>query len=59
MKKFVLGDVVNTEKGRRGVVRAIFRSKDGQQLYAIEKDGALDFVEEARLSPAPRIELAA
>ncbi|WP_024509002.1 hypothetical protein [Bradyrhizobium sp. ARR65] len=59
MKKFVLGDVVNSDKGRRGIVRAIFRSKDGQQLYAIEKDGSLDFIEEARLSPAPRIELAA
>ena len=59
MKKFALGDVVNSDKGRRGIVRAIFRSKEGQQLYAIEKDGTLDFVEEARLSPAPRIELAA
>ena len=26
MKKFSLGDVVNSDKGRRGIVRAIFRS---------------------------------
>jgi hypothetical protein len=36
MKKFALGDVVNSDKGRRGVVRAAFKSKDGQQFYAVE-----------------------
>lgn len=59
MKKFALGDVVNSDKGRRGVVRAAYKSREGQQFYAVEKDGAMDFLEEARLSLAPRVELAA
>ena len=59
MKKFALGDVVNSDKGRRGVVRAAYKSRDGQQFYAVEKDGAMDFLEEDRLTPAPRVELAA
>lgn len=59
MKKFALGDVVNSDKGRRGVVRAAYRSKDGQQFYAVERDGAMDYLEEDRLTPAPRVELAA
>jgi hypothetical protein len=59
MAKFALGDVVNSDRGRRGVVRAVFKSKEGQQLYAVEKDGAMDFLEEDRLTAAPRVELAA
>lgn len=59
MRKFALGDVVNSDKGRRGVVRAAYRTKEGQQFYAVEKDGAMDYLEEERLSPAPRVELAA
>lgn len=59
MRKFALGDVVNSDKGRRGVVRAAFKSREGQQFYAVEKDGAVDYLEEDRLSPAPRVELAA
>ena len=59
MKKFALGDVVNSDKGRRGVVRAAYLSKEGQQFYAVEKDGAIDHLEEDRLTLAPRVELAA
>ena len=59
MKKFALGDVVNSDKGRRGVVRAAYRTKEGQQFYAVEKDGAIDHLEEDRLTLAPRVELAA
>lgn len=59
MAKFALGDVVNSDKGRRGVVRAAYRSREGQQFYAVEKDGAMDFLEENRLTLAPRVELAA
>ncbi|KGJ66866.1 hypothetical protein BJA5080_08369 [Bradyrhizobium diazoefficiens SEMIA 5080] len=59
MRKFALGDVVNSDKGRRGVVRAAYKSREGQQFYAVEKDGAMDYLEEDRLSPAPRVELAA
>ena len=39
--------------------RSAYRSKEGQQFYAVEKDGAMDYLEEDRLSPAPRVELAA
>ena len=59
MARFALGDVVNSDKGRRGVVRAVFKSKEGQQCYAVEKDGAMDFMEEEKLTAAPRVEIAA
>jgi len=59
MAKYALGDVVNSDRGRRGIIRAAFKSREGQQFYAVEKDGAMDFLEEERLTPAPRIELAA
>ena len=59
MKKLALGDVVNSDKGHRGVVRAAYKSREGQQFYAVEKDGAIDHLEEDRLSLAPRVELAA
>ena len=45
MRKFALGDVVNSDKGRRGVVRAAYLSKEGQQFYAVEKDGTMDYLE--------------
>ena len=50
MAKFMLGDVVKREKTGFGTVRAIFLSKEGAQMYAVEKEGSFDFVEEARLS---------
>jgi len=59
MAKFALGDVVNSDRGRRGIIRAAFKSREGQQFYVVEKDGAMDFLEEERLTAAPRIELAA
>lgn len=59
MAKFTLGDVVNSDRGRRWVIRAVFKSIEGQQFYVVEKAGAMDLLEEERLSRAPRIELAA
>jgi hypothetical protein len=50
MTKFALGDIVRKIKGGDGVVRAIFTTKDGELTYAIEKEGALDFVDETKLS---------
>jgi hypothetical protein len=50
MAKYMLGDVVKKEKTGFGTVRAIFLTKEGAQMYAIEKEGSFDFVEEARLS---------
>jgi hypothetical protein len=59
MAKFKLGDVVKKERGGLGVVRAVFVNKDGVQMYAVEKDGTIDFLHEPRLSPEETIELAA
>ena len=41
------------------VVRAIFMTIDGELRYAVENEGALDFVEEASLSASPKTDLAA
>jgi hypothetical protein len=49
MAKFTPGDVVRKNKGGDCVVRAIFTTKEGQLMYAIEKEGALDLVDEAKL----------
>ena len=58
MAKYKVGDVV-TKDSKSVIVRAIFTTVEGQLRYAVEKDGELDFVEEARLSPSPKGTLAA
>jgi len=45
--------------GGDGVVRAIFTTKDGELTYAVEKEGALDFVDETELLLQRKPELAA
>ena len=59
MAKFAIGDVVKKDKEGSGIVRAIFTTMTGNLCYAIEHEGALDFVEEARLSASPKNDLAA
>jgi hypothetical protein len=59
MAKFRIGDVVSTDAGLTGIVRAIFATIEGEPRYAVENDGALDFVCEARLSLRPEVTLAA
>jgi hypothetical protein len=59
MAKYAIGDVVKKNNGRSGVVRAIFKTMVGELCYAVEHEGALDFVEEAKLSPASKTDLAA
>ena len=59
MAKFAIGDVVKKDKGGSGVVRAIYTTMAGELCYAVEHEGALDFVEEARLSASPKNDLAA
>jgi hypothetical protein len=59
MAKFALGDVVRKTRGGDGVVRAIFTTNDGELTYAVEKEGALDFVDETELSHPRESELAA
>ena len=59
MANFAIGDVVNKDKGRTGTVRAIFTTMAGELCYAVEHEGAVDFVEEAKLSDSPKTDLAA
>ena len=59
MAKFAIGDVVKRDKGRTGTVRAIFTTMAGELCYAVEHEGAVDFVEEAKLSDSPKTDLAA
>ena len=59
MAKFKLGDAVKNERGGRGVVRAVFVNREGVRMYAVEKDGSFDFVDEPRLSLEEITELAA
>ena len=58
MAKYEVGDVV-TKDNKSVIVRAIFTTFEGQLRYAVEKDGELDFVEEASLSPSPKSTVAA
>jgi len=59
MAKYAIGDIVKKSNGRIGVVRAIFKTMAGELCYAVEHEGALDFVDEAKLSPSTRTDLAA
>jgi hypothetical protein len=59
MAKYAIGDVVKKDNGRSAVVRAIFTTMDGELRYAVENEGALDFVKEARLTASPNNNLAA
>jgi hypothetical protein len=59
MASYRIGETVKKAKGGSGVVRAIFTTMEGEQRYAVENDGALDFVDEANLSPVSQVELAA
>jgi hypothetical protein len=59
MAKYAIGDVVTKNNKSSVVVRAIFTTVEGQLRYAVESEGALDFVEEDRLSPSPNSNLAA
>ena len=59
MARYAIGDVVKKNNGRSGVVRAIFKTMAGELCYAVEHEGAVDFVEEAKLSPSAKTDLAA
>ena len=54
-----IGETVKNAKGGIGVVRAIFTTMEGCQRYAIEDEGALDFVDEASLSRISKTDFAA
>ena len=59
MANFKLGELVKKDKGGTAIVRAIFTTKEGELMYAVERDGALDFIPERRLIPPISSELAA
>ena len=59
MTRFQIGDVVSTDDGKAGIVRTIFTTVDGEPRYAVENEGALEFICESRLSPRPKAHLAA
>ena len=59
MAKYAIGDVVTKDNISGVIVRAIFTTMEGQLRYAVDDEGTLDFVEEARLSPRPKNDLAA
>jgi hypothetical protein len=59
MASYRIGETVKKAKGGTGVIRAIFTTLDGGQCYAVENEGALDFVDESTLSPVPQANLAA
>jgi len=59
MANFKLGELVKKDKGGTAIVRAIFTTKEGELMYAVERDGALDFIPERRLLPPTGSELAA
>jgi hypothetical protein len=59
MASYRIGETVKKAKGGTGVIRAIFTTIEGGQCYAVENDGALDFVDEANLSLVSQRDLAA
>ncbi len=52
MTTYKIGETVKTTKNRSGVIRAIFTTIEGKRCYAIENDGAIDFIDEEKLSVA-------
>jgi hypothetical protein len=59
MAKYAIGDVVTKDNKSRVVVRAVFTTIEGHLRYAVENEGKLDFVEEAKLSLSTEAVLAA
>ncbi len=59
MTRFAIGDVVIKDKRTSVIIRAIFTTVEGQLRYAVENEGALEFIDEARLSQGPKGDLAA
>lgn len=59
MAKYQIGDVVKKANGGSGVVLAVFKTLAGDLCYGVEHEGALDFIEEAKLSLSKKPDLAA
>jgi hypothetical protein len=50
MPKFSVGDSVAKDKEHSGKVAAIFTAADGEPRYAVENEGALQFILEKELA---------
>jgi hypothetical protein len=59
MANYAIGETVKKAKGGTGVIRAVYTTMEGEQRYAIEDEGALDFVDEASLSRVSKTNSAA
>ena len=59
MANFKLGELVKKDKGGTAIVRAIFMTKEGELMYAVGREDALDFIPENRLLRPTSSELAA
>jgi hypothetical protein len=59
MTEYRIGETVKKTKGGTGVIRAIFMTTEGERCCAVENEGALDFMDEAKLSALSRADLAA
>lgn len=51
MAKFAIGDSVAKDKDHSGKVAAIFTTVEGEPKYAVENEGALEFLLETELAP--------
>ena len=51
MAKFAIGDFVDKDESNTGVIVAVFTTASGELRYAVERDGALEFVLETELVP--------
>ena len=51
MAKFAIGDSVAKGKNSTGKVVAIFTTSEGELRYAVENDGAIQFILENELTP--------
>jgi hypothetical protein len=51
MAKFAIGDTVTKDKDHSGKVAAVFTTDEGQLRYAVESEGALQFLLEVDLVP--------
>jgi hypothetical protein len=59
MTDYRIGQAVKRAKGGTGVIRAVFMTMEGERRYAVENEGALDFVDEASLLPVSPTDMAA
>jgi hypothetical protein len=53
-----IGETVKKTKGGTGVIRAIFKTMQGEECYVIDNEGSLDFLDKTRMLPVSGADLA-